>query len=70
MLPTQETIEFRMFELTDGDNCPSGTDEVVNDEVCFVKEFGSSGSGDGRIDEPSGLARLMNRRKHAVCCRH
>ena len=30
-------------------NCPSGTDEVVNDEVCFVDDFGSSGSGDGEI---------------------
>ena len=47
---------IRMFELTDGDNCPSGTDEVVNDEVCFVEEFGSSGSADGRFDEPTGLA--------------
>ena len=45
-----------MFELTDGDNCPSGTDEVVNDEVCFVDDFGSSGSGDGKFDEPAGLA--------------
>ena len=47
---------IRMFELTDGDNCPSGTDEVVNNEVCFVDDFGSAGSADGRFDEPAGLA--------------
>ncbi|MDH3780543.1 MAG: fibronectin type III domain-containing protein [Nitrosopumilus sp.] len=47
---------IRMFELTDGDNCPSGTDEVVNNEVCFVDDFGSSGSGDGKFNEPTGLA--------------
>ena len=47
---------IRIFELTDGDNCPSGTDEVVNDEVCFVDDFGSSGSTDGKFDEPTGLA--------------
>jgi len=47
---------IRMFELIDGDNCPSGTDEVVNDEVCFVDDFGSAGSADGRFDEPAGLA--------------
>ena len=45
-----------IYELTDGDNCPSGTEEVVEDEVCFVEEFGSSGSDDGEFDEPSGLA--------------
>ena len=48
--------QIRIFELTDGDNCPSGTDEVVNDEVCFVADFGSSGSSDGRFDEPAGVA--------------
>ena len=47
---------IRIFELTDGDNCPSGTDEVVEDEVCFVDDFGSSGSAEGRFDEPAGLA--------------
>ena len=47
---------IRMFELTDDSNCPSGTEEVVNDEVCFVEDFGSAGSGDGKFNEPSGLA--------------
>ena len=47
---------IQMFELTDGDNCPSGTDEFVNDEVCFIDSFGSSGSDEGEFDEPSGLA--------------
>ena len=47
---------IRMFELTDGDNCSSGNKEVVNDEVCFVEEFGSSGTADGRFDSPAGLA--------------
>lgn len=47
---------IQMFELTDGDNCSPGTDELVNDEVCFVGSFGSSGSSDGKFDEPSGLA--------------
>ena len=46
---------IRMFELTDDDNCPSGTDEVVNDEVCFVDDFGSFGNDEGEFDEPSGL---------------
>ena len=46
---------IKIYELTDGDNCPSGTDEVENDEVCFVDDFGSSGSGDGRFNEPAGL---------------
>ncbi len=47
---------IRIYELTDGDNCPSGTDEVINDEVCFVDDFGISGSTNGRFDEPAGLA--------------
>ena len=47
---------IRIFELTDDDNCPSGTDEVVNNEVCFVDDFGSLGSTDGKFDEPTGLA--------------
>ena len=51
-----ENNRIQIFELTDGDNCPSGTDEIVNDEVCFVEEFGSSGNDDGEFDEPSGLA--------------
>ena len=45
-----------MFELTDDDSCPSGTEEIVEDEVCFIEEFGSKGSGDGKFDEPAGLA--------------
>ena len=47
---------IQIFELTDRDNCPSGTKEVVSDEVCFVENFGSSGSSDGKFDEPIGLA--------------
>ena len=47
---------IRIFELTDDGNCPSGTNEVVNNEVCFVDDFGSLGSADGRFDEPTGLA--------------
>ena len=47
---------IRIFELTDGDECPNETDEVERDEVCFVDDFGSEGSGDGRFDKPSGLA--------------
>ena len=53
---TPTTTGFRMYELTDNSNCPSGTEEVVNDEVCFVDDFGSSGNGEGKFDEPSGLA--------------
>ena len=47
---------IKIYELTDGDNCPSGTDEVEEDEVCFVDDFGSSGSSDGKFDKPEGLA--------------
>ncbi len=47
---------IQMFALTDGDNCPSGTDEIVNDEVCLIDEFGAPGNDDGEFDEPSGLA--------------
>ena len=47
---------IRMFELTDNSSCPSGTEEVVDDEVCFVDDFGTSGNGEGKFDEPSGLA--------------
>jgi len=47
---------IQIFELTDGNNCPSDTEEIVNDEVCFVDDFGSSGSGDGKFDKPAGLA--------------
>ena len=48
--------QIRIFELTDGDNCPSGTEEVEEDEVCFVADFGSSGSTEGKFDEPAGVA--------------
>jgi DNA-binding beta-propeller fold protein YncE len=44
-----------IFELVTGTTCPSGTNEVI-DGVCFVKEFGSAGSGDGKFDDPTGLA--------------
>ena len=47
---------IQVFELTDGDNCPSGTDEIINDQVCFVKDFGSSGNDEGEFDKPEGLA--------------
>jgi DNA-binding beta-propeller fold protein YncE len=46
---------IQMFELTNGSNCPGGTTEIVNDEVCFVDEFGSVGSDDGEFNSPSGL---------------
>jgi DNA-binding beta-propeller fold protein YncE len=44
-----------IFELVTGTTCPSGTDEVI-DGVCFVEEFGTTGTGDGQFDEPKGLA--------------
>ncbi|MCE2507600.1 MAG: fibronectin type III domain-containing protein, partial [Nitrosopumilaceae archaeon] len=44
-----------VFELVDGTTCPNGTVESV-DGVCFVKKFGSAGSGDGKFDDPTGLA--------------
>ena len=47
---------IKIYELTDGDSCPSGTDDIIDDEVCFVDDFGSSVTGEGRFDEPSGLA--------------
>ena len=34
--------------------CPS--DEEVVDGVCYVDEFGSSGTGDGQFDSPQGIA--------------
>ena len=43
-----------VFELVDGTSCPSGTVESV-DGVCFVKEFGTSGSDEGEFDNPTGL---------------
>ncbi|MEX0862018.1 fibronectin type III domain-containing protein, partial [Nitrosopumilus sp.] len=44
-----------VFELVTGTTCPSGTVESV-DGVCFVKKFGSSGTANGKFDEPAGLA--------------
>ena len=44
-----------VFELVDGNTCPSGTKESV-DGVCFVKKFGSAGNDDGEFDDPAGLA--------------
>ena len=47
---------IKIFELTDGDKCPSGTEEVVDDEVCFDEDFGSSGTTAGKFDIPTDLA--------------
>ena len=47
---------IKIYELTRGDNCPSGTADVVDDEVCFDEEFGLEGSSDGRFDTPTDLA--------------
>ncbi len=44
-----------IFELVTGTTCPSGTEKVV-DGVCFVEEFGSTGSDEGEFDDPTGLA--------------
>ncbi len=44
-----------IFELVTGTNCPAGTDEDV-DGVCFVEEFGTTGSDEGEFDGPAGLA--------------
>jgi len=47
---------IQMFELVDtNDNCPQGTQEIVNG-ICFVEEFGSSGTDNGEFNSPSGLA--------------
>ena len=46
---------IQIFELVDGNTCPQGTDEIV-DGVCFVDEFGSTGSDDGEFVSPTGLA--------------
>ena len=50
-----ENNRVQVFEIVSGNTCPSGTDEIVNG-VCFVEEFGSSGSTDGKFNAPSGLA--------------
>jgi len=47
---------IQTFKLVDAsDNCTQGTIEITNG-VCFVEEFGSSGSGNGDFNSPSGLA--------------
>ena len=46
---------IQIFEIVDGNTCPSSTEEVV-DGVCFVEEFGSSGTGNGNFDTPLGIA--------------
>ena len=46
---------IQIFELVDSNNCPQGTNEIVNG-ICFVEEFGSTGSDDGEFNSPTGLA--------------
>ena len=46
---------IQIFEIVSGNTCPSGTDEIVNG-VCFVEEFGSSGTANGKFDTPMGIA--------------
>jgi len=46
---------IQIFKIVDGETCPSSTEEVVNG-VCFVEEFGSAGTGDGKFDTPLGIA--------------
>ena len=57
MLYVSDTGNDRIviFELVSGNTCPSGTEEVV-DGVCFVGEFGTTGTGNGQFDDPVGLA--------------
>jgi len=43
------------IQIIDVDGNCSGSDELAND-VCFVDEFGGSGTGDGKFKSPSGLA--------------
>ncbi|MDH5659079.1 MAG: fibronectin type III domain-containing protein, partial [Nitrosopumilus sp.] len=45
----------QIFKIIDGTTCPSGTEKIVNG-VCFVEKFGSSGTANGKFDEPMGLA--------------
>ena len=45
---------IQIFEIVDGNTCPSGTEEVV-DGVCFVEEFGSTGNEEGQFDTPMGI---------------
>ena len=46
---------IQIFELVDGTTCPSGTSEIV-DGICFVEEFGSDGSSNGKFNSPMGIA--------------
>jgi len=46
---------IQIFEIVEGNVCPSGTQEIV-DGVCFVEEFGSAGTGNGKFDTPMGIA--------------
>jgi len=45
---------IQIFKIVSGNTCPSGTEEIV-DGVCFVEEFGESGTGDGEFDSPMGI---------------
>ena len=44
-----------IFQLVDGNTCPTGTDEVI-DGICFVEKFGTTGSSNGEFNSPAGLA--------------
>ena len=46
---------IQIFEIVDDTTCPSSTDEIV-DGVCFVGEFGTTGTADGQFDSPLGIA--------------
>jgi len=37
-------------------DCNSSDDEYLTDDICFVDEFGTSGTGSGKFNSPSGLA--------------
>ncbi len=46
---------IQIFEIIEGNVCPSRTQEIV-DGVCFVEEFGSAGTRNGKFDTPMGIA--------------
>ncbi|AFS81213.1 fibronectin type III domain-containing protein [Candidatus Nitrosopumilus koreensis AR1] len=50
-----ENNRIQIFEIVDGTTCPSNTEEII-DGVCFVEEFGSLGTTDGKFDTPKGIA--------------
>ncbi|HUU49295.1 MAG TPA: fibronectin type III domain-containing protein, partial [Nitrosopumilaceae archaeon] len=53
--------ENNRIQIIDVDgNCKSTDDEYLIDDVCFVDEFGTSGSGSGRFNSPTGLALHTN----------